>query len=183
MPQYYFEISYLPYLAYDAENFMSLEEFKELCRNRCAKNHYSIIENTDIHKYEADAPTCESHKKWIDREVNLRNELVKLRAAKKGTDPTDYMRETPEYPDILDIQNIAQEAFSQDSPLTAEDVLNRARWDFLDEIEKYHYFDIEKLVVYYLKLQILDRKNNFNRDVGKENFKKLLEAEAAEKDE
>ncbi len=183
MPQYYFEIAYLPHLTYDAEAFMTLDSFRELCRERCTKHHFSIIENTNIFNYEEEKPSCESHKKWIEREVYLRNTLVNLRAAKKGIDPVEYIKDTPEYEDIMDIQNITQEAFGQDSPLEAEDILNQARWDFLDEIEKYHYFDIEKMVIYYLKLQILNRKNTFDHDIGKANFEKLLEQSVSDEAE
>ena len=51
-------------------------------------------------------------------------------------------------------------------------VLLRHRWSLLDDFEVGHYFDIERLIIYYLKLQILWRKQQFNREDGTNVFER-----------
>jgi hypothetical protein len=43
----------------------------------------------------------------------------------------------------------------------------------LDELESGHYFDIDKILVYALRLQILERKALFDEQKGREMFDKV----------
>jgi len=95
----------------------------------------------------------------------MRNELVKRRAPKLGLNAEDYMRGN-EYDSAC--ARIAEDVFQVESPFTAEEILDRARWRFLEELEIGHYFDIEKLVIYSLKLQILARRSLFSSEKGQE---------------
>ena len=71
---------------------------------------------------------------------------------------------------------IAREAAAQESPLAAEELLNRARWSFLDDLEVGCFFTIEKLIIYYLRLQILERKSLFNKEAGTERYKSIYQS-------
>jgi hypothetical protein len=93
-----------------------------------------------------------------------------LRGKKKGVEAEAYLVDSPW---ITTAQQLAREAFGQESPLQAEELLNRARWSYLDELEVGHYFDIEKILVYALRLQILARKALFEEDKGVEMFQKV----------
>jgi len=93
-----------------------------------------------------------------------------LRGKKKGVETEAYLIGSP---GIITAQQIAREAFVQESPLQAEDTLNRARWSYLDDLEVGHYFDIEKILVYALRLQILERKALFDEEKGREMFEKI----------
>ena len=81
-------------------------------------------------------------------------------------------------PAIIEAQTAARQAFGQtnvqapgtESPLQAEEALNLARWGYLDQLEAGHYFDIDKLVVYVLRLQLLERKARFDEQKGREMF-------------
>jgi hypothetical protein len=70
-------------------------------------------------------------------------------------------------------QAVARDAFAQDSPLQAEDILNRGRWMYLDELEAGHYFDIDRILVYALRLQLLARKSLFDAEMGRQMFDKV----------
>ena len=177
MAQYYFAAAYLPFLTYETEKTISTEKFRELCMEQLSKKDNMIIENTGISRLEIETPLCGALEKWIARETALRNELAQLRRSKKNLDTDEQKSDTAADPYL---QDLAGEAFSQESPLAAEDILNRARWGFLDELEFGHYFDIDKLVIYYLKLQILERKNSFNYQKGKEIFTEYFKTSSAE---
>jgi hypothetical protein len=96
--------------------------------------------------------------------------LVTLRGKKKRVEAEVYLIDSP---GIITAQQLAREAFSQESPLQAEELLNRARWNFLDDLEVGHYFDIEMILVYALRLQILERKALFDEEKGREMFDKI----------
>ena len=63
------------------------------------------------------------------------------------------------------------------TPLDAERRLLRWKWDFLDETEHEHHFDLEFLIIYFLKLQILHRLVSFDAELGLHNYQNLCEAE------
>jgi hypothetical protein len=65
---------------------------------------------------------------------------------------------------------LAAEAAGMINPLEAERLLNRARWQFLEELEVGHYFDVERLVIYSLKLQLLERIALHDQEKGREQF-------------
>lgn len=115
---------------------------------------------------------------WLRFERGLRNALVRLRASRKSQDPDEYVRRDSAGEDDtgpLHVQETAREAFASESPLSGEDALNQARWAFLDEIEPGHYFDLERIVIHYLRLQILARRRLFSRREGEERFNRLRE--------
>ena len=52
--------------------------------------------------------------------------------------------------------------------LEAEKLLDRTSWQFLDELEQGHYYDLEFLMVYGLKLKILERHQEYATSKGRE---------------
>jgi hypothetical protein len=59
------------------------------------------------------------------------------------------------------------------NPLEIEKRLLKHRWDFLDHLEQDHHFDFSFLIIYYLKLQILDKLALFDRERGMDRFRQL----------
>ena len=172
MSHYYFLVSSLPYLNYDMEKIPPMEYFLKLCREHTSGNDYDLIKSAVMDDCGQKATSSGILNKWYTGERNLRNKLVILRARKKGVDPERYLRPNP---DLSVYERTAQEAFQEDSPLAAENLLNRERWHYLDELELGHYFDTDELIIYYLKLQILWRKMNFDREKGMERYNEIIE--------
>ncbi len=106
---------------------------------------------------------------WRRWDSAVRNELVKLRAPDRGWPPEDSLREIEYLPEAFET---AREVFSQGSPADAEDALGRARWSILDRLEVGHYFDIDTLVIYHLRLQLLERKARMNDETGREEYER-----------
>ncbi len=69
----------------------------------------------------------------------------------------------------------AAEAFSKDNPLDAELLLNNARWQFIEELSAGHFFDLEFLVAYRLKLQLQERRAMFEEEKGFAAYRGLYE--------
>lgn len=119
---------------------------------------------------EQDIPS--SLKGWYRFEQSLRNELVRSRAAQRQWDETGYLRDGEA---VTGIEDIVREALAQSNPLQGEEVLLRARWNKLEELEVGHYFDFQRLAVLYLKMQLLERKSRFDLEAGKQRFEEIYE--------
>lgn len=173
MSSYYYAISSLPMLFYEMEDiYLDIPDFLSFCRAWIPKYDYKLLEAASIKEVQNFRVGNSTLKKWNQWEITLRNELVSLRAKEKKEDAQKYLVENEE---VLGLANIAREAFTQTSPLSGEEILNKARWQFLDELESGHHFDIDKLIVFHLKLQILSRKSLFQKEKGRENFEKIFE--------
>ena len=169
MAQYYYLVASLPLLSYDSERALSTEEFLDACRPLVSPRHFRVLESAGSTDPAADGPSCRTLDLWRGWEISLRNELVRLRAKNLGREARVQATDSGS----VEPQAIAREAFSQESPLQGEHALNRARWRYLDELESGHYFDIDKVLVYLLRLQILQRKTLFDDRRGRELFDKI----------
>jgi hypothetical protein len=183
LSQHYYIVASLPLLAYEMEKSYPVEVFLALCREQLSEREYSVLCEADREWQPGAKAATAVLADWWRFDRSLRNELAKLRAARKGEEADKHLQGETE---LFAAQEIARNAYSQESPLQAEEILNRAGWSYLDELELGHYFDFEKLVIYYLRLQILERKQAFTPEKGKENFQSIyqsvtaaLDAEAA----
>ena len=94
--------------------------------------------------------------KWRSFDTMLRNELVTIRAQRKKEDPVKYLRRDG-IPESAYAAHIAINAYRKSSILEAERALDLERWHELDELAAGHYFDLDALVVYALKLMIVTK--------------------------
>lgn len=92
---------------------------------------------------------------WQTFDTALRNELVRIRAARKQKDAARYLRHDG-YTDAS-TAHTAVNAYRNTSLLAVERSLDEARWRALDELAAGHYFDFDFLVLYALKLLLLER--------------------------
>jgi len=96
-------------------------------------------------------------KAWVRFEVGLRNALVAARARKLELDPTGYMV-APELADQnSDYSHIISAWSSASNPLTAQEVLDKARWDWLEEHGGWYSFRDCEVEAYAAKLVLLHR--------------------------
>ncbi len=161
MAQYYYTVASLPLLAFDADQFPATEVFLTLVAEAASKADAAAVASASLAPGEN--PLHELIAQWWRFEASLRNELVRLRASALSLDGEPYIAGNAP---LYNLADLAREAFSQESPLAAETLLDRGRWAYLDELETGHYFDLEKLIVYYLRLQILERRALFTRERG-----------------
>ena len=134
----------------------SYEKFLEIAAGLIPQRDMDILEKASL-------------KKWQEFDTALKNELVKIRAARRHVDPVKYIRHDG-YADPS-IAHIAMNAYRTKSIIDAEKMLDRERWNYLDELSAGHYFDIEILIIYAIKLLILERWDR----IGRSDKKRLLE--------
>jgi len=174
LSQYYYTVSALPLLFYETEiQEDSVGLFIDFCSDWLTPADLRLLHQANYTTFRESSFDHPLLQKWQEWERGLRNALVELRASKKGEEPYRYSVDGEK---VLGMDEISREAFTSESALAGEDLLNRARWDFLDELETGHHFDIEKLLVHYLKLQILERKGKFREEAGREKYSALFSA-------
>ncbi|MGM0530007.1 MAG: DUF2764 family protein [Bacteroidota bacterium] len=67
--------------------------------------------------------------------------------------------------------NIAE----KDNLLAREKSLDQFRWEQLDELTRFHYFSLEVILAYTIKLQMVFRWMKLDEQTGRELFKQLIE--------
>jgi hypothetical protein len=157
MSAYYtYLISSLPMLNLSAKAPFSLDDFFSKCKNLIPEKELELLRHIcGADSYALDAQGMDSLKQWINFEVALRNELVRARASRKKIDPIKFLR----LPDSvqMEISHLAMTAYRSPAILEGEKILDQGRWNFLEFLSLGHYFDFDYLLIYGLKLKILER--------------------------
>jgi hypothetical protein len=169
---YYYAVAALPALSYTEQPAMEHEVFLDFLEDQLSPGDYALLEAVrygDTEPMTGDKPVLKAWKRW---ERTLRNELVRYRASRRRKDPEDYFREGEE---TLGPVRTAKEVFDAENPLEGEERLDKSRWMYLEELETGHYFDLERVIIYSLKLQLLERRALRTREEGIAKFSDILE--------
>ncbi|RKX80348.1 MAG: hypothetical protein DRP60_03435 [Spirochaetes bacterium] len=169
MAAYYYASASLPMLSGpDQPAPVSSEEMLDVCRRFIADSDYSGLVDSSLNPEDAEAPgICASFRGW---ERSLRNDLVIQRAAEQNLSSEEYIRTSES---VSGTSVIASEAMSKSSPLEAELYLDSCRWLKIEELSTGHFFDIEFLIAYRMKLQILERRAMFDEKRGFAAYREL----------
>ncbi len=172
---YYYLVAFLPSIEFGAKPSFFSEKFENRCREQLTSADFMLIEQVihlEDYQLESDNPLINFWKKFNH---DLRNEIAWVRALEANKNPRDHLRgEKNEDRAVVDV--IAKAAEAPD-PLSAEQMIDRARWKYLDELILFHYFDLEVLIAYALKLKILERYHVIESPRGKELFKEYTKVE------
>lgn len=157
MSYYTYLISSLPMLNFSTKMPFSLEVFFAKCEGLIAGADLEILRNACYKGIDfLNATACGRLRQWVSFEVGLRNELARVRARGKKIDPAKFIR-LPDYPQFQ-ISHMALAAHRHSiHVLEAEKILDQERWNFLEQLSFGHYFDFDFLLIYALKLKILER--------------------------
>lgn len=173
MGQYYFLGASLPFLSYESERPWSPSEFLEILQGQLSERDFAVVNAAHIEAPAEITNVSPVLTQWQRFDRGLRNRLARLRAAELNLDAGEHVRTDEAGRDDADqggLADTAREALAAPSPLTGEHALGSARWRFLDDLEVGHYFDVDRLLIYYLKLQLLARRRMFNREDGEQQF-------------
>lgn len=169
MGQYYYAVSSLPQLYFDSETFPSDEQFVTLCVENLSKADLRAVLCLSLKDEKFRGAALMN--KWLDWNFSLQADLAVLRAQRQGKNADEYQKADR----VAGTEEVAREAFAASSALLAEEVIERSRWSFLDELEVGHYFDLGKLLVYRLRISILERKATFQTKTGLKNFRRIYD--------
>lgn len=167
LTQYYYLVASLPLLFFDDAPPFSSRAWLELCREQVAEGDHALLSRIS---FEALRPHPNDHALWrayAAWETALRNELVVQRAQRLGISPDPFLRQAPFYSGL---SVLIRETLGAGTPMAVEMALDRRRWSYLEELETATQFDLGRLIVYRLKLLLLERKNRLRPEPGREAF-------------
>ena len=158
MDKYYYNVAQLPMVFFGQEPSMLPEEFLGEAEKWLTPGDYGILSGTDMDDAALDRPGPAVLQQYREYEYTLRRELAAWRADRDFR-PLSF----------------ALPLVTEGTPLDRETDLLRLRWDFVEELESGHHFDLEALILFFLKLQILRRLFTFEREKGLAVFQNLCE--------
>ncbi len=160
--KYYYLVATLPFLSPGAGPPMTTERFLGECEKWLSPADMAVI--TAASRMGMDAAPADGTVlgEWLRFDGELRRELAGARAARKDGEEHKMAA-------------VIKRIMSGETPLLAEMEMETVRWEFLEDKAKNHFFDINRLVLYFLQLQILERIAGFDKDKGDNFFYKLCE--------
>jgi hypothetical protein len=157
MAEFYpYLVASLPMLHFLMKPPFSSEQFLERCCPLIPEKDGQVLRSLPLPEdYGKKCTRPPIIRQWIAFDTALRNELVKMRAARKRLEPGTFLR-SGDFTGSLSLP-AGMAAVMSASPLDAEKALDEARWKALDELATGHYFDLDFLITYAGKLRILER--------------------------
>jgi hypothetical protein len=167
LTQYYYLVASLPMLFFEEAPPFNSRAWLDLCREQVSESDHALLARITFHELRprpGDPSVWQAYSSW---ETALRNELAVQRAQKLGLNPDPFLRQTRFHSGL---PAIIKEALGAGTPMAVETALDRRRWSCLDELETGTQFDLGRLIVYRLKLLLLERKSRFRPEPGREAF-------------
>jgi hypothetical protein len=182
MPRYYtYLISSLPTLQFGISPPLPMEEFLVMLAGFIPQNELAVFEKLALDEKQIELSQIETIRRYLAFDTALRNHLVRLRSTTGDISPEKHLRSQEELIDQR-IEQYALEAYKSDSLLESEEVLDLARFRYLEETGTGHIFDYDSLLIYAMKLKILlkwyqineaDKNMIFNTTIASFNLKDL----------
>lgn len=160
MVSYYYLISSLPMLSFGVKPPFSFAVFLDKCRDFVSQRDMDILKEVSLNNDGSKSEKSPLMRSWKDFDTDLKNELVKIRAQRKHIGSSKYLRR--ERYVAADTVSLIVAVSRNPSMLDSERSLDQIRWDFLEELVRGHYFDLEFLLVYGFKLRILEKWERIN---------------------
>ncbi|MFA6508389.1 MAG: hypothetical protein WCT14_19975 [Treponemataceae bacterium] len=171
MASYYYLIGQLPSLSYGSIAPMGSNRFREMCAEFMPESDFELLDRCVL---DPSVPAGSTGSNLIDTwtiwERTLRANLARSRAARLKRDTAGLPEAAP---DPLDAAAAAKAAVALESPLEAEQYLDRARWVLLDSLLGLEYFSRDTAYAYMLKLLLLERKALFRSEEGFAEYKAI----------
>lgn len=169
---YYALVASLPNLEIGDEPPFSVEEYTENCAQWVTPREARILRKVLLDAAESNAcPLCQA---WNDREIQLRNAVVRQRGQALGIDYKGMLKSHDGYSGILEKQ--VADAFTRTDPLELEEEIDRTRWQLAEDLIGQNPFGFEKLLAYGIQLRIVERWNRMDVHTGKQKLEAVITA-------
>ena len=188
MGSYYYLAAQLPYLAYGQKPPMSSSDFRDLAKPLLDTQDRVFFDLVDLdpegitekghidtrpsYAEPALKSGCDFIDQWREWERTLRLNLAQQRSQKTKQEGVNALVEAPALP--TDAAAAALRAVTAtESPLEAEYVLDKARWEAIENLQGIIYFNRNTIYAFLLKLLLLERHAMFNTENGYAEYKSL----------
>jgi len=172
---YYYFAASLPMIVFGEPAPFSVENFLEDCERLL-----SPADLADIQLIWNPDPGVIARNRlvraWLSFDHDFRNEMAWFRANEFNKDADEYLRGIRSF-DPQIVEALAQAA-KAGNPLEAEKILDQLRWNRIEDLARGHFFDMDILAAYALKLKILARYEVIASDQGAKHFEELKSAAA-----
>lgn len=158
MDKYYYFVSQLPLLIFGQESYIDKERFLDEAKKWLSDKDFSTISGVSLNDFYPRDGDNEVLAKYKNFERALREEIASFRKNESRGGLTS-----------LNLN------LNEGTPLEIERTLLHLRWEFIESLEEGHFFDLEILILHFLKLQALERLLTFDREKGTAVFDKLCE--------
>lgn len=161
MDKYYYMVSQLPTLSFDKESPVTIDAFLEEAGKWLNRGDLRSLDRVRLSEA---GSSEEGHRIWqmfCAFERRFRNDLRAWRLSRRGGDDLRF----PSFPLTM---------VKEGNPLDVEKKLLRHRWDYIDTLESEHHFDLDFLILYYIKLQILQKLSSFDPTKGLDVFRAMV---------
>ena len=161
--KYYYFVAALPAVSLDGPFSLSWEDFLRRCDEFLQPDDRRAIEALSE---PIDVPARHPFiARWRRMEVQVRNAVVRNRAARLRRDATPYLRDQEGFD--LRIVNAVGDAFSKENPRDREAALDRLRWALIEEAAGVDPFALDAVLAYALKLRLAERWARLDRPAGR----------------
>ena len=161
--EYYYFVATLPSIYFDSKAPMKTESFLDDCDYQLSPRDSGLVRDL----LEGD-PTqnnvTEACALWTDFNNMFKNQMSCCRAKKMGKDPYSFMR--GERTSSAELEALTIEALKEDNLIDGERAIDKRYWEYLDELEGPYFFDLTNIIVYGLKLKILEKYNRIASEEG-----------------
>jgi hypothetical protein len=168
MDKYYYLAAQLPFLKFGQKPEITRDYFLTESAKWLKGNDFLVLSGVDINDFYHAYKFSGLLRDYKQFEKELREELRVIREA--GGKVRGYK-----------ISDEIKNALAGENPLEVEKKFLYLRWKFIEEKESGHYSDLNFLIAYFLKIQILDRMFTFDKDKGMAEFDKICETKIEEK--
>jgi hypothetical protein len=157
MDKYYYLLAQLPILDFKSKEYIDTKYFVEQAEKWLSFKDFDIFKRARIDNIYLERDDSGIVREYKFFEYSLRDSIVKFREGNIEA--------------ILD-KNL-KDILGSGDPLKVELGLLRLRWDFIDSLEISRNFDLERVILYFYRLQILDRISQFDREKAERLFDKI----------
>jgi len=160
---YYYLAASLPTLTPDQGCALSNDEFLHLCSQHVGPRDFRHLIDARIDDFSNQTanPVTAS---WRTFNMDVREQLLILRAPVLRWNTCDFSRSDKNITVL--IKDEIRSIFEQNDPMKAESALFDLRWLFLDEIDRLYFMCLENLIVYSLKIQLIEGRKEMTPECG-----------------
>ncbi len=168
MDRYYYLAAQLPTLFLGKKSSITIKSFLDEAVKWLTKKDFKQLAQIDIEDTSRKKISVKIYKQYQNFEYLLRKDLADYRRSVKK----DNELKKTTFPDEL---------VKQGDPLTIEKKLLQYRWDYIENLAKEHDFDIDAIVLYFLRLQINGKLSVFDKEKGSKKFRQTVDEKSYKK--
>ena len=171
---YYYFIATLPSLSYGDKPPMSSGEFLEQCADHLHTDDIALLEYCCYDPKLAVETVQTTGSDFIDAFLLRERALILNLAFSRGAKLKRPAAEDPPQ-DMPRTAARAKAVFEMDDPLEAAILMDQSRWNTLDNMLGIDPFGSNNLFTYFLKLQLMERRQLFNAEKGSAEYRGLYD--------